>query len=72
MVESCIRAFSPETGSTYWYVQGSSPPSSLMMWLLGMKDSSSSRVLVKCTLEATTGSSQPFMMVQMPGWWVRN
>ena len=37
-----------------------------MMWLRSMKCSSSARVLVKWTLLATTGSSQPLIMLHIP------
>lgn len=44
------------------------PPRSLGMCCAGIKAASSSRVFVKWILEATTGSSQPFIMVQIPGF----
>lgn len=44
------------------------PPSSLGMCCAGIKAASSSRVFVKWILEATTGSSQPFIMFQIPGF----
>lgn len=47
-------------------MKGSGPPSSLGMCCAGMKAVSSSRVFVKWILEATTGSSQPFIMFQIP------
>lgn len=49
-------------------MKGSVPPSSLGMCCAGMKVASSSRVLVKWILEATTGSSHPFIMFQIPGF----
>ena len=44
------------------------PPSSLGMCCAGIKAASSSRVFVKWILEATTGSSQPFIMFQRQTW----
>ncbi len=38
-----------------------------MIWSRSMKCSSSFIVLVKCILVATTGSSQPLIMVHIPG-----
>lgn len=47
-------------------MKGSVPPSSLGICCAGMKAASSSRFFVKWILEATTGSSQPFIMFQIP------
>lgn len=49
-------------------MKGSVPPSSLGMCCAGMKAASSSKFFVKWILEATTGSSQPFIMFQIPGF----
>jgi len=50
----------------YWYSQFSSPSSSDTIRDLGMNFSRSETERVKWILEATTGSSQPLMMAQMP------
>lgn len=44
------------------------PPSSLGMFRAGMKVASSSRVFVKWILDATTGSSHPLIMFQIPNF----
>lgn len=44
------------------------PPSSLGMCCAGMKVASSSRVFVKWILDATTGSSHPLIMFQIPSF----